>query len=182
MPGGVEESDGARSVLYCQVANQGQLYTAAVPRADFLAGHARAGGRLSSAALGILEGILSARTPGSTVLVGGRVVDTAAYCRARILDAVPDILRTAEPADLDRFDAVCFLVPQLADCAPQILDFLHRHATHPTPTSARWSSKRWKKPKKSYATATTPDHLSYRRRRGAVSVPAVGRSRVLVVR
>ncbi|MFD4659637.1 hypothetical protein ACFWP2_28880 [Kitasatospora sp. NPDC058444] len=131
--GSPEESHRARSVLYCQVSNQGQLYTAAAACADFLAAHARAGGRLNSAALGTLEEILSARTPGSTVLVGGRAVDTAAYCRARILDAVPDILRTADPADLDQFRGVCFLVPQLADSAPQILDFLHRHATHPHP-------------------------------------------------
>ncbi|MER7768679.1 hypothetical protein [Kitasatospora sp. NPDC096140] len=125
------ESRGARSVLYCEVANQGQLYTAAAACVDFIAGHVRAGGRLNSAAVRILEEILDARTPGLTVEVGERTVDTAAYCRARILDVVPDILHTADPADLGRFGAVCFLVPQLADSAPQIIDFLHRHATHP---------------------------------------------------
>ncbi|MFJ9611535.1 hypothetical protein ACIRS1_34870 [Kitasatospora sp. NPDC101176] len=131
--GGPDERRGARSVLYCEVANQGQLYTAAAACVDFITGYVRAGGRLNSAALRILEEILNARNAGSTVEVDGRTVDTAAYCRDRILGVVPDILRTADPADLDQFDAVCFLVPQLADSAPQIIDFLHRHATHPAP-------------------------------------------------
>ncbi|MFJ3794230.1 hypothetical protein [Kitasatospora sp. NPDC090091] len=131
--GSPQASRGARSVLYCEVANQGQLYTAAAACVDFLAGYVRAGGRLNSAALRILEEILNARTPGSTVEIDGRAVDTAAYCRERTLDVIPDILRTADPVDLDQFDAVCFLIPQLADSVPQIIDFLHRHANHPVP-------------------------------------------------
>ncbi|MFE6055266.1 hypothetical protein ACFQ6N_31335 [Kitasatospora sp. NPDC056446] len=126
--GGPEESHRARAVLYCEVANQGQLYTAAAPCVDFITGHVRAGGRPNTAALSLLEEILNARDPGSTVVVDGRTVDTAAYCRARILEIVPEILRTANPADPDHFRGVCFLVPQLADSAPQILDFLRGHA------------------------------------------------------
>ncbi|MFF2147475.1 hypothetical protein [Kitasatospora sp. NPDC058190] len=125
--GGPEDSRAARAVLYCEVANRGQLFTAAAPCVDVIAEHLRMGGRLNSAAVSTLEVILNARDHGSTVSIDGAPVDTAAYCRARILEVLPEILRTADPADPDHFEEVCFLVPQLADSAPQVLDFLRLH-------------------------------------------------------
>ncbi|MFD6416137.1 hypothetical protein [Streptomyces sp. NPDC060194] len=118
------ERNRASQLLYCEVANQGQLYSAAAACVDIIAEHVKAGGELSSDSIALLESILSARSPGLQVLVGGVLVDAAEYCRERTLDLLPGILRNANGEDFAFFREVCFLIPQLADSSDEVIRFL----------------------------------------------------------
>ncbi|MEU8765241.1 hypothetical protein [Streptomyces sp. NPDC048659] len=115
---------GAEAVLYVQVANQGQLYSAAAPCVDLIAELARERGRATAEAVSVLEAVLNARTPGLTVTVGGAAVDAAGYCRRRILELLPLLLDGAAGAEPRYLRELFFLLPQLADSAPGILGFL----------------------------------------------------------
>ncbi|MFD5575278.1 hypothetical protein [Streptomyces cadmiisoli] len=119
-----EERNRARGVLYCEVANQGYLYDAAAPCVDIIAEHVESGGGLSSNSVDVLESILNARHPGLNVAIGGVAVDVAEYCRKRILDILPEILRKADGEDIELFREVCFLIPQLADSSQEVIEFL----------------------------------------------------------
>ncbi|WP_331721195.1 hypothetical protein [Streptomyces sp. NBC_00454] len=119
-----EERNRAGGLLYCEVANQGQLYSAAAPCVDIIAEHVESGGGLSADSVALLESILSARSPGLQLLVGGVLVDVAGYCRKRILDLLPEILREADGEDSELFREVCFLIPQLADSSEEVIKFL----------------------------------------------------------
>ncbi|MFD9419088.1 hypothetical protein ACFWC9_30910 [Streptomyces goshikiensis] len=122
--GDAEERNRAGGLLYCEVANQGQLYSAAAPCVDMIAEHVESAGSLSSDSVALLESILNARSPGLQVLVGGVLVDVAEYCRKRILDLLPEILREADGEDFELFREVCFLIPQLADSSEEVIKFL----------------------------------------------------------
>lgn len=126
--GDAEARSKAEAVLYVQLANQGALYSAAAPCVDLLAELVREHGRLTAESVSVLEAVLGARTPGLEVTVHGAAVDVAEYCRRRILELVPAILREAEEADPAYLREVFFLVPQLADSSPEVLDFLRKQA------------------------------------------------------
>ncbi|GAA1299758.1 hypothetical protein [Saccharothrix xinjiangensis] len=114
----------ARKVLYCEVANQGDLYSAAAACVDVIVEHAKSGTVLSPEAVGVLESVLNARSPGLKVGVGGALVDVADYCRGRILEILPQILYRATGKDVDYFREVCHLIPQLADSSEEVVNFL----------------------------------------------------------
>lgn len=124
--GDAEARRAAGAVLYCELANQGQLYSAAAPCVDLIAEYACEHGRLNAEAVSLLEAVLSARTPGLVVTVHGGAVDVAEYCRGRILELVPVMLGCADGKDSAYLREVFFLVPQLADSSPQVLDFLRK--------------------------------------------------------
>ncbi|MFD9390472.1 hypothetical protein ACFWBB_06945 [Streptomyces sp. NPDC060000] len=119
-----EERKRAGGLLYCEVANQGHLYSAAAPCVDVIAEHVESGGGFSPDSLALLESILNARSPGLQVIVGGVLVDVAEYCRKRILDLLPEILREADGEDVELFREVCFMIPQLADSSQEVIEFL----------------------------------------------------------
>jgi hypothetical protein len=119
-----EERRRAGGLLYCEVANQGQLYSAAAPCVDVVAEHVESGGGFTSDSVALLESILNARSPGLQASVGGVLVDVAEYCRKRILDLLPEMLREADGEDIELFREVCFLIPQLADSSPEVMEFL----------------------------------------------------------
>ncbi|MFF7382414.1 hypothetical protein [Streptomyces griseoluteus] len=119
-----EERRRASDLLYCEVANQGQLYGAAVLCVDFLAGHTAAGGRQTPESIALLESILNARSPGLRAVRRGNPVDVAEYCREGILKILPEILRSADGRDAGFFREVCFLIPQLADSSDSVIEFL----------------------------------------------------------
>lgn len=127
--GDADARRNAQAVLYVQLANQGQLYSAAAPCVDLIADLVREHGRLTAESVSVLEAVLSARTPGLEVTVDGAAVDVAAYCRRRILELVPAILRGAEETDPAYLREVFFLVPQLADSSAEVLDFLREQAS-----------------------------------------------------
>ncbi|MDX2682451.1 hypothetical protein [Streptomyces soliscabiei] len=114
----------AGGLLYCEVANQGHLYSTAAPCVDIIAEHVESGGGFSSDSIALLESILNARSPGLQVTVDGARVDVSEYCRKRILDLLPEILREADGEDVQLFREVCFLIPQLADSSPEVIEFL----------------------------------------------------------
>ncbi|WP_159393505.1 hypothetical protein [Streptomyces sp. TN58] len=119
-----EERNRAGGLLYCEVANQGQLYSAAAPCVDIIAEHVGCGGGLNSDSVALLESILNARSRGLQALVDGVSVDVAEYCRRRILDILPEILQKADGEDFELFREVCFLIPQLADSSNEVVKFL----------------------------------------------------------
>lgn len=139
--GDAAERHRAEGFLYCEVANQGQLYSAAAPCVDIIAEHVESGGGLNSDCISLLESILNARSPGLQVLVDGVRVDVANYCRGRILDLLPGILREADGEDLDFFREVCFLIPQLADSSEEVIKFLRRSIFQFEGESRRLSSE-----------------------------------------
>ncbi|SHI51701.1 hypothetical protein SAMN05444521_7763 [Streptomyces sp. 3214.6] len=52
-------------------------------------------------------------------------MDVSEYCRKRILDLLPEILREADGEDVQLFREVCFLIPQLADSSQEVIEFLN---------------------------------------------------------
>ncbi|MFE7353499.1 hypothetical protein ACFU8Q_09890 [Streptomyces sp. NPDC057543] len=52
------------------------------------------------------------------------LVDAAEYCRKRILDLLPEILRAADGENSELFREVCYLIPQLADSSEDVIEFL----------------------------------------------------------
>jgi hypothetical protein len=123
------ERDRAEGVLYCQVANQGHLYSAAAPCVDALAARARTGEPLTPQAVSLLECVLNARNAGVRAAVEGGSVDVAGYCRSEVLAVLPQLLRHADGADAEYFREVCYLIPQLADSSEAVLSFLRRSAS-----------------------------------------------------
>lgn len=114
----------ARAVLYCEVANQGQLYSAAAMCVDLIAARVTSCGYATAESVRLLDEILSARTPGLEVVVEGVSVDVSEYCRARVLDALPSLLLDVDNKEEEYLRALSFLIPQLADDAPGVLEFL----------------------------------------------------------
>lgn len=122
--GSAERRRDVLGSLYCAVANQGSLYTAAVPCVDLLADVLAAGGAVNAECISLLEMILNSRTPGLTVEVDGVPVDAAGYCRERVLGVLPRILAAVDAQGGEYLREVCLLIPQLADSSPLVLDFL----------------------------------------------------------
>ncbi|MFF1302634.1 hypothetical protein [Streptomyces sp. NPDC058307] len=122
------ERKRAYGVLHCEVANQGQLYSAAAACVDVLVAWLEGRGRLPAEAVSLMEAILNARSPGHSVMVGEAATDVAQYVRQRVLDGVPLLVSCAENEDLDWFREFCFLVPQLADSSQEVIDYLRRSA------------------------------------------------------
>lgn len=114
----------ARIALYCEVANQGQLYSAAAMCVDLVATRVSDYGYASTEAVRLLDEIISARTPGLMVVVDGVSVGVYEYCRVRILDILPTLLLEADNKDDGYLRALSFLIPQLADDASVVLEFL----------------------------------------------------------
>ncbi len=114
----------AGALLYCELANQGELYSAAAACVDFLADHLVAGGCLNAECIELIEAILEARSPGLTVNVRGEGVEVEEFCRNRVLEVLPLILECVEGEDLEYFREVCFLIPPLADSSAQVVGFL----------------------------------------------------------
>lgn len=123
------EQERAFGVLYCEVANQGQLYSAGAASVDVVIRHLQEGGRLPARAVSLLEAILSARDPGLSVTVDGVDRDAAQYARQRILDGVPSLMASSRTEGLEWFREFCFLVPQLSDSSPEVVDFLRHSVT-----------------------------------------------------
>jgi hypothetical protein len=121
-----DERKRAYGVLYCEVANQGQLYSAAAACVDVLVERLERRGNLPAQAIGLLEAVLSARSPGLSVVVDGADTDVAQYCRQRILDGVPLLVAGADDEELQWFKEFCFLVPELADTSREVIEYLRR--------------------------------------------------------
>lgn len=115
-------------VLYCEVANQGELYEAAAACADTIARRAEGGEPLNRDCISVLEAILSARSPGLQVPVDGTARDVAEYVRQRILDVLPQILQLGRDGDDEDLQEVCYLIPQLADSDESVMEFLRSEA------------------------------------------------------
>jgi hypothetical protein len=120
------ERTHASQVLYCQIANQGHLYSAAAPCVDALTARARTGTPLAPQAVSLLEAMLNARNPGVRAEFEGGAVDVADYCRSEILAVLPQLLQHADGVDAEYFREVCFLIPQLADSSDAVVSFLRR--------------------------------------------------------
>ncbi|MFJ8542577.1 hypothetical protein ACIRFH_11275 [Streptomyces sp. NPDC093586] len=124
-----EERTRAGRVLYCQVVNQGHLYSAAAPCVDALTARARTGTPLTPQAVSLLECVLNARNAGVRAAVEDGSVDVAGYCRSEVLAVLPRLLRHADGADAEYFREVCYLVPQLADSSDAVVTFLRKSAS-----------------------------------------------------
>ncbi|MFJ9703662.1 hypothetical protein [Streptomyces sp. NPDC101234] len=122
------ERQRAYGVLYCEVANQGQLYSAAAACVDVLVERLERRERLPAEAVSLLEAVLNGRAVGLSVMLDGADTDVAQYARRRILDGVPTLIRHAEDESLNWFKEFCFLVPQLADSSAEVVDYLRRSA------------------------------------------------------
>ncbi|WP_448321651.1 hypothetical protein [Streptomyces sp. CO7] len=121
-----EDRARVRDLLYCEVANQGCLYSGAAPCVDAVTSHARSGAPLTPEAVSLLEVVLNARNPGVRAASAEGDVDVAEYCRAEILDVLPLLLEQAGGAAPDFFREVCFLIPQLAESSTAVARFLVR--------------------------------------------------------
>jgi hypothetical protein len=120
-----DERTRAERLLYCEVANQGHLYSAAAPCVDALTARARAGTPLAPQAVSLLEAVLNARNPGVRAEFEGGDVDVADYCRSEILAVLPQLLGYADGVDdAEYFREICFLIPRLADSSGAVLAFL----------------------------------------------------------
>ncbi|MEV5547724.1 hypothetical protein AB0L35_16590 [Streptomyces sp. NPDC052309] len=119
-----DERSRAGRLLYCEVANQGHLYSAAAPCVDALTGLARAGTPLTPQAVSLLESILNARNAGVRAGLEDGSVDVTDYCRSEILAALPQLLSHADGSDAEYFREVCYLIPQLADSTDEVVGFL----------------------------------------------------------
>lgn len=126
-------------LLYCEVANQGHLYSAAAPCVDAVVRHARCGTPPTPEAVSLLEAVLNARDPGARAASAEGDVDVAEYCRGEILGLLPLLLEQAHGASPEFFREVCFLVPQLADSSTAVLPFLARAAARCDGERGRWA-------------------------------------------
>ncbi|MEU3659031.1 hypothetical protein AB0E77_04590 [Streptomyces sp. NPDC032940] len=123
-----DERSRAGRLLYCEVANQGHLYSAAAPCVDALTRLARSGTPLTPQAVSLLESILNARNAGVRAGLEDGSVDVTEYCRSEILAALPQLLGHADGSDAEYFREVCYLIPQLADSSGEVADFLRSAA------------------------------------------------------
>jgi hypothetical protein len=121
-----DERIRAGRLLYCEVANQGHLYSAAAPCVDALTTRAKAGTPLSAQSVSLLESILNARNAGVRAGLEDGSVDVTSYCRSEILAVVPQLLSHADGTDAEYFREVCYLIPQLADSSDEVVSFLRK--------------------------------------------------------
>ncbi|WP_077798742.1 hypothetical protein [Streptomyces sp. JHA26] len=121
-----DERSRAGRLLYCEVANQGHLYSAAAPCVDALTHLARTGTPLTPQAVSLLESILNARNASARAGLEGGSVDVADYSRGEILAALPELLGHADGSDAEYFREVCYLIPQLADSSDEVVGFLRK--------------------------------------------------------
>jgi hypothetical protein len=124
-----DERSRAGRLLYCEVANQGHLYSAAAPCVDALTSLARSDTPLTPQAVSLLESILNARNSGVRAGLEDGSVDVTEYCRNEILAALPQVLSHADGSDAEYFREVCYLIPQLADSSGEVVDFLRTSAS-----------------------------------------------------
>ncbi|MEV5337594.1 hypothetical protein AB0K93_03800 [Streptomyces sp. NPDC052676] len=121
-----DERSRAGRLLYCEVANQGHLYSAAAPCVDALTTLARAGTPLTPPSVSLLESILNARNAGVRAGTADGSVDVTSYCRNEILATLPQLLSHADGTDAEYFREVCYLIPQLADSSDEVISFLRK--------------------------------------------------------
>ncbi|MFE5210077.1 hypothetical protein [Streptomyces sp. NPDC056600] len=119
-----DERSKAGRVLYCEVANQGHLYSAAAPCVDALTSAVRSGAPVTPEAVSLLESVLNARNALARAASEDGSVDVAEYCRHEILSVLPHLLEQADGTDADLFREVCYLIPQLADASEAVVVFL----------------------------------------------------------
>ncbi|AIS01005.1 hypothetical protein [Streptomyces glaucescens] len=121
-----DERTRAGRLLYCEVANQGHLYSAAAPCVDALTTRARTGTPLTPQSVSLLESILNARNAGVRAGLEDGSVDVTSYCRSEILAVLPQLLSHADGSDDEYFREVCYLIPQLADSSDEVVAFLRK--------------------------------------------------------
>lgn len=122
----LDERTRVGRLLYCEVANQGHLYSAAAPCVDVLTPRARTGAPPAPQAVSLLEAILNTRNAGVRAGLEDGSVDVTDYCRSEILAVLPQLLSHADGADPEYFHEICYLVPQLADSSAEVIDFLRK--------------------------------------------------------
>jgi hypothetical protein len=121
-----DERTRAGRVLYCEVANQGHLYSAAAPCVDALTARAQTGTPLTPQSVSLLESVLNARNAGARAGLENGSVDVTDYCRSEILAVLPQLLSHADGTGAEYFHEICNLVPQLADSSVEVVDFLRK--------------------------------------------------------
>jgi hypothetical protein len=124
--GDVDERTRAGRLLYCEVANQGHLYSSAAPCVDALTTRARAGTPLTPQSVSLLESILNARNTGVRAGLEDESVDVTSHCRSQILAMLPQLLSHADGTDAEYSREVCYLIPQLAGSSDEVVSFLRK--------------------------------------------------------
>ncbi|WP_433517741.1 hypothetical protein ACQP2T_20665 [Nonomuraea sp. CA-143628] len=121
-----QERSSAHGSLYCEVVNQGSLYSAAAGVADVILAELERRGDLSAEAWYLLDAMFRGTSHGRTVFMDGGELKIDDYCRIRIMGMLPLIEDAATGAMGEEFQGIVFLLGGMAEFCPAVSEILER--------------------------------------------------------
>lgn len=127
-----DERISSHGDLYCEVVNQGSLYSAAAGVVDVILTELERRGDLPAEAWYLLDAIFRGESHGRTVLIDGSRVEVSDYCRNKIARALPLIEDAATGAVGEEFQGIAFLLGGMAEFYPAVSEILEREVVAST--------------------------------------------------